>query len=531
MVVFVGTRCVILTPNDNQGCLLLDRRSVKGLSSLFELPLSYFSKDFTRTAALAQAYAGPDTFVTWHRRLGHLNPVKMRQILKGVLTAKQCDEACACHACLAAKIHHTVFPKTSAFTAKFPGHSTSLDFAGPFRTRSPFGQRYFCLFIDVHSRFKSIRLAKTKDELDTFVLEHIALVERLQQPARVCTLISDGALCSNFIRAKLRAMGVTVLIIAPGASRLNLVERGNRSIAEGARAMNDTAGLPPSLFLQACVAMVAIDNRVYKQTTVCAPDGRPLSPLEIYDHRVRSSSKELFATLRVYGCLCFSLQHSNKQITKAERCVMLGPAPDNPKAYLLMSLERRRYFISRDIVAEETSFPFKKAFTICPVVHETSRDDDVNDDELPKTVEGIQPLNDSQFDNFLVHEEAVAPTDGAEPEEVQAPSPVITPDAPTIDDAPQVSASLIDLFSKIDTTDSDPPITRSQVAVSENAERANLGTGDKAAHRPHLKSVRFTSRLTTVSRSESSRTTLMATFKSPSPRIRTCANSRWTNRR
>ena len=243
--------------------------------------------------------------------------------------------------------------------------------------------------------------------------------------------------------------------------------------------MNDTAGLPPSLF-QACVAMVAIDNRIYKQTNVRAPDGRPLSPLEIYDHRVRSSSKELFAPLRVYGCLCFSLQHSNKQITKAERCVMLGPAPDNPKAYLLMSLERRRYFISRDIIAEETSFPFKKAFAICPIVHEPSRDDTDDDDGVPKTVEDIQPLNTTQVDNFLVHEEAVAPDDEVKPEQVQAPSLVATPAATTLDDAPSVSASLSDLFSMIDTTKSDPPVTRAQVASTGNAERTKLGTGDKA---------------------------------------------------
>ena len=44
-------------------------------------------EDFTHVAALAQAYAGPDTFVTWHRRLGHLNHKKMRQVLKGMLTA------------------------------------------------------------------------------------------------------------------------------------------------------------------------------------------------------------------------------------------------------------------------------------------------------------------------------------------------------------------------------------------------------------------------------------------------------------
>ena len=59
--------------------------------------------------------------------------------------------------------------------------------------------------------------------------------------------------------------------------------------------------------------MTAIDNRVFKQTKVTAPDGRPLSPLERYDHRTRGSAKELFAPLRVFGCLCFSLQRATSK--------------------------------------------------------------------------------------------------------------------------------------------------------------------------------------------------------------------------
>jgi hypothetical protein len=88
VVIFAGSRCMFLTPGKNKGCLLLDRRSGTGLSSLFEVPLSYFDTKFTEVAVLAQTYAGPDTFLTWHRRLGHLNHLKMAKILPGRLSAK-----------------------------------------------------------------------------------------------------------------------------------------------------------------------------------------------------------------------------------------------------------------------------------------------------------------------------------------------------------------------------------------------------------------------------------------------------------
>jgi hypothetical protein len=156
-----------------------------------------------------------------------------------------------------------------------------------------------------------------------------------------------------------------MLIIAPNSSRLNLVERGNRSVAEGARALNDTAGLPPTMFLLACVAMVQVDNMVFKQEKICSDRGRPLTPIELWDKRVRGSTKDLFKNVRVFGSLCFALTRTNKQVSKSERCISLGFAEDNPKAYLLMSLERKRFFISRDVVSDETCFPFKKAMTFC----------------------------------------------------------------------------------------------------------------------------------------------------------------------
>jgi hypothetical protein len=487
IIVFAGSRCVVLTPGLNEGCLLLDRRTVTGLTSLFEVPLSFFCHDVAHVAALAQAYAGPDTYITWHHRLGHLHSAKMAKVLPDFLTNKQCAAACPCHACIAAKIHHTAFPKTSQFVAPFPGHSTSLDFAGPFRVRSPFGERYFCLFIDVAVRFKDIRLAKLKSELDQFLLDHIARVERIQQPRRVCTIISDGALSSTAILSRLRTLGISVLIIAPGASRLNLVERGNRSIAEGARAMMDTAGLPPTLFLQACVAMVAVDNRVYKQTKLCSPSGRPLSPIELYENHIRGSIKELLAPLRVFGCLTFSLQKTDKQVTKAERCIMLGPAPFNPKAYLLMSLERKRYFISRDVVTEETSFPFKKAFQICPAVS-TPHNRDETDDETEKYVPDVQPTSNVLLDQYDVPEVPIAPWVTYDPDdsaELDAPE---APELPADVDQSLLKGetdnlsplALRDLFANIPEAP-EPRLTRSATRLAdEDATRTRLGTGDVA---------------------------------------------------
>ena len=85
----------------------------------------------------------------------------------------------------------------------------------------------------------------------------------MQQPNKTVTIVSDGALCDKDHLTSLRARGITVLIVAPGASRLNgVVERRNRTNEEGGRAMNINAGLPPTFFIVACEYENAIQNYI-----------------------------------------------------------------------------------------------------------------------------------------------------------------------------------------------------------------------------------------------------------------------------
>jgi hypothetical protein len=499
LVVFAGTRCMMLTPEDNTGCLLLDRRTEQGLTSLFEVPLSYFSTDFEASALIASTYPGSDSYLTWHRRMGHLHPRKLHRVLPNKFTAKQADSACACHDCIAAKIHKAVFPRTNSFRAPFAGHSTSLDWAGPFRVRSPFGHRYFALFMDVCSKKKKIRLSKRKSEIDEFIMDYINMVERQQQPRKVVCLISDGAINITATRAKLRRLGISVLVIAPNSSRLNLVERAHRTVAEGARSMMSTAGLPPSLFLLACKAMVEVDNRVFKQTEICAPDGRPLTPLELFDGRVRESASALLACLRVFGSECWALQHTDKQVTKSERCIMLGFADDNPKSYFLMSLERKRYFSSRDVVGDEVSFPFKVALQISRIIPTRYEQGDEGESDGEAFQDGIQPDPGDGLELFDIpddtestqqHADTLSEAEVSPQDHAAGPSPQPEPTtqtASTVHEEKRInkrlsfssaapSPVLRDLFATSSKDSSTPTLE----TVQEDEERIRLGTGDES---------------------------------------------------
>jgi hypothetical protein len=178
----------------------------------------------------------------------------------------------------------------------------------------------------------------------------------------------------------LRTRGINVRITAPNASRLNgLVERRIRSIAESARAMCLTAGLPPSHFLIACEYSAQIQNHLplepitfdktlsssdKKQKRNNVTTNRTPCPTEIWHRKTFATWDNMFDRFRVFGCLAFALHRiPDKQVMKSEKAIFLGLAAHNPNTCMLMSLETKKYlrfFTTRDVVTHEQILPFQK---------------------------------------------------------------------------------------------------------------------------------------------------------------------------
>ena len=443
---FSTTKCHIMDPR-GATCLEVDRRGSNSVSSLYEFPTTFFvtNHDKQETAMLASTHANNDAAI-WHLRLAHCSASRLTELHKNIgVNAK--DGQAQCIECTQAKIHHACYPKRASFQAEFPGQSFALDFAGPYRTRSPFGHRYMCLLVDVASRHITLVAATFKHELVTIVDSYIELVERVQQPRKVVTIVSDGALCQKDHLQRLREKGITVLIVAPGASRLNgKVERRIRTVTEGARAMNLSAGLPPTLFIPAAQYCATIQNFIPLRATTTAAksvSGRPLCPLELWTRRDFGSWKLLLARFRVYGCLTFALQRSHdKQVNKSERAIMLGLAPNNLDAYFLMSLESKRYFVSRDVVCHESILPFKKQFELPAFVHSAPSSEDHGELDPNPVDEGqMDPALQNQQTNppdVRVEEEVGAEdaTEDAAADSALAPAEQSVPVPASIIDAP-----------------------------------------------------------------------------------------------
>lgn len=388
-ITFTTNACTIVDSQQEE-CLVLQRRddSTGITSKLYLIPNNHFVNQQTREdslfsltdlatheAHLAATYFG-NSARDWHRRLGHgstgRKSIREFYLAQGIKLLPQHDD---CPDCTQAKIHHANFPKRNLVTADFCGQSFSVDFAGPYRVASPFAEKYMCLLVDVKSRYITCVGARLKSQLATIIDEYIAMAERIQQPNRVVFIVSDGALSDKNHLARLRQLGITTLIVAPGASCLNtLVERRIRTVTESGRAMNIAAGLPPTHFITACKYASIIQNHIPNQGKDIpkSTSGRNQCPQEMWLRRDYGSYPKLFGRFRTFGCLAFALhRHPNKQVAKAERTIFMGFSPQNPKAYLLYSLEHHKHVVSRDVVCHELHMPYQKGFAMATPVHAT----------------------------------------------------------------------------------------------------------------------------------------------------------------
>ena len=470
---FTNTQCIITDPK-GAVCMTIDRQQGQGMSPLYEFPIDYFvtTHDQQETALLASTYAANDAN-TWHMRLAHCSSSRISEFYQ--YAGIKVKDGQACVDCTQAKIHHAKYPKRASFQAEFPGQSFALDYAGPYRTRSPFGHRYMCLLVDVASRYITLVAATHKHELTTIVDAYIELVERMQQPRKVVTIVSDGALCDKDHLQRLKAKGITVLIVAPGSSRLNgKVERRIRTVTEGGRAMNLAAGLPPNLFITACQYCATIQNFIPLRATINGTNkaksksGRALCPLEIWTPRDLGTWRSLLSRIRVYGCLAFALlRNPDKQVVKAERAILLGLAPNNLDAYFLMSLETKRFFVSRDVVCHEMILPFKKQFELPALMRDTSHPEEHGELDT-KTEDDIgQPSEHPETPH----------TDGVEEPNAAAPGPApttsIIPSTPT---KPTSSVKLADNHAPNKRLSFSAAI---EPKLDRFEERKGQGTGDQ----------------------------------------------------
>ena len=322
--------------------ILLRGRSKGGL---YPLPLG-------RASHLSERQASSSVRVSssqWHQRLGHPSKNVVSSIVRNNdLECSTLDtSALVCDACQCGKSRQLSYT-ASARVSTMPLELVHTDVWGPARASSG-GYKYYVSFIDDYSRFCWIYLLKHKSDVEQVFYAFQAHVERLLD-AKLKAVQSDwGGEYHKLHRYFLRT-GISHRVSCPHTSQQNgIAERKHRHLVETGLALLAHSSLPLRYWDEAFLTACYLINRM--PTPVLGQD----TPI----HRLLKIPPN-YSFLRTFGCACWpSLRkyNSHKLEFRSKMCVFLGYSPMH-KGYKCLDRSTGRIYISRDVIFDESVFPF-----------------------------------------------------------------------------------------------------------------------------------------------------------------------------
>lgn len=297
------------------------------------------------------AIRGGSPSTVWHQRLGHPNK-KILSLLKDKINVTQwVSKPAICVSCQMGKSCKLPFQSSNKIS-EFPLDKIHCDLWGPAPIASNQNFRYYALFIDDFSRFSWIYPLKKKSRfLDCFLRFQRLVENQLDRKIKIFQCDGGGEFSSNVFLTHLHTCGIELHVSCPGTPEQNgIAERKHRHIVETGLTMMFHANIPLPLWVETFLTAVYLINRL------------PLSTLNNESPYFKLFKRHpQYNGLRVIGCQCFpSLRHQgrNKFSAKTYPCVFIGYSPTH-KGYRCLDPKTKRVYISRHVVFDETTFPFK----------------------------------------------------------------------------------------------------------------------------------------------------------------------------
>ena len=294
-----------------------------------------------------------DKLNLWHQRMAHLNAGQMktmvsREMVTGV-DIPETGKLDFCEACAEGKSHRAPFKPVGEVQSKKRLELVHSDVAGPMKTESLGGARYFVTFIDDFSRCVTVYPITQKSEVLDKFKEWEAVVTN-QADCKIKTLRTDngGEYMSAEFQNFLKEKGIHHETTVPHSPQQNgIAERMNRTLQEAALSMILHAGLSKNFWAEAVCSAAYIRNRVITTATGVTPYERWYG------------KKPDISNFRVFGCTAyahvpdFSRQKFDQ---KAVKMRFVGYSLTQ-KGYRLYDESKRKIFIRRDVIFNETFSP------------------------------------------------------------------------------------------------------------------------------------------------------------------------------
>lgn len=239
---------------------------------------------------------------TWHERLAHQNIKYVRNILKsqGLKYIDDWDDY-VCEGCAYGKQTRTSHPANPK-TAENPLDLVHVDM-GHVSEPSLGNARYFLLFKDDHTHYRTIYFMKTKDEAPDKLESYINLVENQLGRKIKCIRSDNGREIKNARTDEiLKKRGIHHTTTNTHTPEQNgRIEREMRTVVEAARTAIHANGLSKRLWAEAANHAIFTLN----QTGTSTIEGK--TPAQLWFGRQININK-----LRAFGCECYVLTPKHK---------------------------------------------------------------------------------------------------------------------------------------------------------------------------------------------------------------------------
>lgn len=349
---------------------------------LFEMLFKVKSADSSVKHPEVQVHAADSqiSLKLWHAKLAHQNIQHVKQFLKSVGISVNSSETFFCDACVYGKQSRKPF-KNSVTKTSAPGEIIVSDVCGPMQNPSIRGAKYFIVFKDLYTHYRTVRFMKEKSEVKSILEEYVASV-RTDTGCDVKVFRSDNGLeyANNDVKDILAKRGIRHQRTVPYTPEQNgSAEREMRTLVEAGRTMLHAAGMALCMWAEAVNTAVYVLNRTGTSSVI----GK--TPFELWFGRPAS-----IENLHVFGSVVFThipKEKRRKWDVKSQEGVFVGYS-ENSKAYRVWYPKCNRVEVARDVV-------FKKVSEYVAIDNT-----DECSENTPKTnIQEQQPLVNSSVEN------------------------------------------------------------------------------------------------------------------------------------